>query len=158
MQSFTQPNSLTKVAEFHTTFNHPVNKTPVIPSLERCILRVNLLQEELNELKQALENKDIVEVADALGDLEYVLSGAVIEFGLGDSFNKCFDLIHESNMSKACDTEEQALLSIDFYKTKKIECIYEIVNGKYVLYRLSDRKIMKSLFYKPVDLTYLKNG
>ena len=76
-------DALNQVAEFHKTFNAPILETPQIPSEQRCQLRVDLLQEELDELSQALKDKDLVEVADALCDIQYVLSGAVLEFGLG---------------------------------------------------------------------------
>ena len=74
-------DSLNQVAEFHRTFGAPILDTPQIPSKQRCELRVSLLQEELDELREAINNNDIVEVADALADLQYVLSGAVLEFG-----------------------------------------------------------------------------
>lgn len=99
-------DSLNQVAEFHRTFNAPILENPQIPSAERCNLRIALLQEELNELKQAIEDQDIVEIADALCDLQYVLSGAVLEFGLGEKFVDLFNEVQRSNMSKACDTEE----------------------------------------------------
>ena len=79
-------DSLNQVAKFHTTFKHPILSAPQIPSTTRCNLRVSLLQEELNELKEAILTNDLVEVADALCDIQYVLSGAVLEFGLGDKF------------------------------------------------------------------------
>ena len=84
-------DSLNQVAEFHRTFNAPILENPQIPSAERCKLRIALLQEELNELKQAIEDQDIVEIADALCDLQYVLSGAVLEFGLGEKFVDLFN-------------------------------------------------------------------
>ena len=56
-------------------------------------LRVNLLREELKELEAAIADNDLVEVADALADLQYVLSGAVLEFGLGAKFRTLFDLL-----------------------------------------------------------------
>ena len=94
-------DSLNQVAEFHKTFNAPILDTPQIPSKERAALRVSLLQEELDELKKAIEDNDLVEVADALCDLQYVLSGAVLEFGLGEKFVELFNEVHRSNMSKA---------------------------------------------------------
>ena len=97
-------DSLNQVAEFHKTFNAPVLKKPQIPSNQRCELRVSLLQEELDELSQAIKLGDIVEIADALTDLQYVLSGAVLEFGLGDKFVELFDEVQRSNMSKACNS------------------------------------------------------
>jgi len=95
-------DSLNQVAEFHRTFKHPVVETPAIPSSERCKLRVSLIAEELKELQEAIDDKDLVEIADALCDIQYVLSGAVLEFGLGEKFPELFDEVQRSNMSKAC--------------------------------------------------------
>ena len=63
---FHEPSTLRDVAAFHRLFKAPVVANPAIPDVKRCALRVNLLQEELNELKAAIEQKDLVEVADAL--------------------------------------------------------------------------------------------
>ena len=59
-------DSLNQVAEFHRTFKHPIESSPTIPSEDRCKLRVSLIAEELKELEEAIKDKDIVEVADAL--------------------------------------------------------------------------------------------
>src|SRR5918993_746387 len=101
-------NSLNQVAEFHTTFKHPIQPSPIIPSKERCQLRIALLAEELKELQEAVDNNDLVEVADALCDLQYVLSGAILEFGLGEKFAALFEEVQRSNMSKACRSEDEA--------------------------------------------------
>ncbi|MGO3307327.1 MAG: hypothetical protein ACTILG_11760, partial [Sphingobacterium sp.] len=77
----TDPKTLSSVAEFHKTFQHPILDKPTIPSESRCELRVALIAEELKELEEAIANKDMVEIADALCDIQYVLSGAVLEFG-----------------------------------------------------------------------------
>ena len=145
-------DSLNQVAEFHTTFKAPILDTPQIPSSERCNLRVSLLQEELNELKQAIEDKDIVEIADALCDLQYVLSGAVLEFGLGDKFVELFNEVQRSNMSKACDTEEQAQETMQFYEEKGVDSYYEKSGEKYNVYRKEDNKVLKNKYYSPADL------
>lgn len=145
-------NSLNQVAEFHRTFNAPILDTPQIPSKERCELRVSLLQEELNELKQAIEDNDIVEIADALCDLQYVLSGAVLEFGLGKKFAELFNEVQRSNMSKACDTEEHAIETVEHYKLKGEEAYYEISGEKYNVHRSSDNKVLKNKYYSSADL------
>lgn len=146
-------NSLNQVAEFHKTFNAPILEQPIIPAAERAALRVSLLQEELNELKQAIADGDIVEVADALCDLQYVLSGAVLEFGLGEKFVALFDEVHRSNMSKACNNEEQAKETVAYYKNEKGEqAYYEKSGDKYNVHRLSDDKVLKSKYYSPADL------
>ena len=74
---------LKAVSEFHETFGAPVLETPQIPSKERCDLRINLMQEELDEIKEAIEKGDVTEVADGLCDLMYVLCGSILEFGMG---------------------------------------------------------------------------
>src|SRR5882672_1636731 len=89
-----EPSALSSVREFHTLMNQPVLLTPTIPGEDRTSLRVKLLQEELNELSDAIKNGDLVEIADALGDLQYILSGTVHEFGLGSKFKDVFDEIH----------------------------------------------------------------
>lgn len=152
-------NALNQVGEFHKTFKAPILDEPTIPSEERCQLRVNLLQEELNELKQAIEDGDIIEIADALCDLQYVLSGAVLEFGLGNKFVELFDEVQRSNMSKACETEQDAIDTLSHYKQKDdTEGYYEEVNGKWIVYRNGDNKVLKSINYSPVNLdSILKN-
>src|SRR5262245_5620007 len=108
-----EPKPLNNVAEFHRTFKHPIEKQPIIPSEQRANLRISLLAEELKELEAAVKNKDIVEVADALCDLQYVLSGAILEFGLGDVFKNLFEEVQRSNLSKACKTKEEAEKTIE---------------------------------------------
>ena len=65
-----------------------------------CLLRLQLIQEELSELALALSQKRIVNVLDALVDLQYVISGTVLAFGLQDKFDAAFEEVHLSNMSK----------------------------------------------------------
>lgn len=153
MSKFKEPQGLGDVAQFHDTFGLPVVDRPVIPSGKRCELRVSLLQEELNELKEAIANDDMVEVADALCDLQYVLSGAVLEFGLGDHFKALFDEVHRSNMSKTCKTMEVALATQKHYKeTKDTDSYIEEKNGEYLVYRTTDGKVLKSVEYSPADM------
>jgi len=144
---------LNQVADFHKTFRHPILSTPEIPSEERCKLRVSLIAEELKELQEAIEDKDLVEIADALCDIQYVLSGAVLEFGLGDKFKTLFEEVQRSNMSKACESEEEAQQTVDFYKKEKdTDAYYEERDGKWLVYRKGDNKTLKSINYSPADL------
>ena len=89
-----------RVIEFHKAFRSPVLKTPCIPSKERAELRVALLQEELDELKEAIETNDLVECADALSDIQVLLEGTFLEFGMQKIKKKLFDEVMDSNMSK----------------------------------------------------------
>lgn len=151
-------DSLNQVAEFHKTFNAPILDTPQIPSEQRSKLRVDLLQEELNELSQAIKDNDIVEIADALSDLQYVLSGAVLEFGLGEKFVDLFNEVQRSNMSKACNTEEEAQQTLEHYKQKDgTEGYYKENNGRWLIYRKEDDKVLKSINYSPADLKSIIN-
>lgn len=149
----TDPKSLTSVAAFHQTFQHPILDKPQIPSESRCNLRIALLAEELDELREAVKDKNIVEIADALCDLQYVLSGAVLEFGLKDKFAALFDEVQRSNMSKACSTKEEAEATMKYYMDKDgTESYMEEKEGKYLVYRKGDQKTLKSINYSPADL------
>lgn len=149
-------DSLNQVGEFHKTFQAPILDTPQIPSEDRCNLRVELLREELEELKKAIEDKNIVEIADAFCDIQYVLSGAVLEFGLGDKFVELFNEVQRSNMSKACDTMQDAIATLAHYKQKDgTEGYYKEVNGKWIVYRNGDNKVLKSIKYSPARINEL---
>ena len=93
-------DSLNQVAEFHKTFGAPILPNPTIPHADRCALRVSLLSEELDELKEAIAANDLVEIADALGDMLYILCGTIIEHGLQHKIEEVFNEIQRSNMSK----------------------------------------------------------
>lgn len=146
-------DSLNQVAEFHKTFKHPILSSPTIPDENRCKLRVELISEELKELDQAIKDQDLVEVADALCDIQYVLSGAVLEFGLGEKFVELFNEVQRSNMSKACKTREEAEATVKHYKENKgTESYIKEKDGLYLVYRSSDHKTLKSINYSPADL------
>lgn len=146
-------NALSQVAEFHQTFKHPIIDQAAIPSKVRSKLRIDLIAEELKELQEAVDNDDLVEVADALCDLQYVLAGAVLEFGLGTKFKVLFDEVHRSNMSKACKTVEEAEQTIAHYKQKdNVDAYYKEIEGLYLVYRKGDDKTLKSINYSPADI------
>lgn len=153
------PKSLTSVAAFHQTFQHPILDKPQIPSEKRCQLRINLLAEELDELRKAVADKDLVEIADALCDLQYVLSGAVLEFGMKDKFSDLFDEVQRSNMSKACKTVAEAEATMKFYKDRDgVESYYKEKDGLYLVFRTEDNKTLKSVNYSPADLSSVLEG
>lgn len=153
-----QPDTLNLVAEFHRTFKHPILIQPAIPDESRCKLRVALIAEELKEMEVAILQNDLVGVADALCDIQYVLSGAILEFGLADKFKILFEEVQRSNMSKACISEEEAQKTVDHYKAKDgTECYYKNEGGRWLVYRKSDNKTIKSINYSPVDLDRILN-
>jgi predicted HAD superfamily Cof-like phosphohydrolase len=151
-------DALNQVALFHRTFQHPVEDQPLIPAADRCRLRIALLEEELKELKQAIADGDLVEVADALCDLQYVLSGAVLEFGLGDQFVDLFEEVQRSNMSKTCATLAEAEATQRYYKEKRGFDSYIKKSGEvYLVFREGDHKTLKSVNYSPAQLADLLN-
>lgn len=148
---------LGQVKEFHKLFNHPVLDYPQIPSNERCQLRISLLKEEVEEFEKGISDKDIVEIADSLSDIAYVLYGAILEFGLGDKFNDLFNEVQRSNMSKACSSHKETVDTIAFYESKNIESYYKEVDGKFLIFRKSDNKVLKSINYSPANLKNILN-
>ena len=115
------------VEKFHDTFKIGNRYEPTAEVSEsEYMLRYNLIKEENEEYLEACKNKDIVEIADALGDQLYILFGTILRHGLQYKIEEVFDEIHRSNMSKLDD------------------------NGK-PIYR-EDGKIMKSANYFLPDI------
>ena len=91
-------SNFNKVKTFMETFGQEVKNKPSFSSEKINDLRYELIREELDELKEALNNKDLLEVADALTDILYVTYGAGHAFGI--NLDKCFEEVQQSNMSK----------------------------------------------------------
>lgn len=92
------PTNFELVGDFMEAFGQEVNCEPTLRDQDTQDLRIDLIQEELDELALGIDNNDIVEVADALTDLLYVVYGAGHAFGI--DLDECFTEVHESNMSK----------------------------------------------------------
>ena len=91
-------SNFSKVGTFMKTFGQDVKTKPSFSTDKINKLRIDLIKEELNELTEAMNNKDLLEVADALTDILYVTYGAGHAFGI--DLDKCFDEVQNSNMSK----------------------------------------------------------
>jgi predicted HAD superfamily Cof-like phosphohydrolase len=118
---------LDALVEFHQVFGAHIENTPTVDVPDEVInLRVSLIQEELNEYREAAEAHDLVAVADALSDLIYVVLGTYVSHGLQDVAEALFAEVHRSNMSKL-DANDQ------------------------VIYR-ADGKVLKSSRWSPPDL------
>ena len=91
-------SNFSKVATFMKTFGQEVKDKPAFSTDKINKLRIDLIKEELDEFKQALDNNDLLEVADALTDILYVTYGAGHAFGI--NLDDCFDEVQNSNMSK----------------------------------------------------------
>ena len=87
-----------KVGTFMKTFGQEVKNKPSFSTDKINKLRLDLIKEELDELKEAMDNKDLLEVADALTDILYVTYGAGHAFGI--NLDQCFEEVQNSNMSK----------------------------------------------------------
>ena len=86
------------VRKFMETFGQEIKVKPGFPNQKISSLRYELIKEELDELKEAIDNKNLKEVADALTDILYVTYGAGHAFGI--NLDKCFEEVQNSNMSK----------------------------------------------------------
>ena len=91
-------SNFSKVGVFMKTFGQEVKDKPSFSTDKINKLRFDLIKEELEELKEAFDKKDLLEVADALTDILYVTYGAGHAFGI--DLDKCFDEVQNSNMSK----------------------------------------------------------
>ena len=97
-------SNFNKVGTFMKTFGQEVKTKPSFSSDKINKLRIDLIKEELDELKEAMDNNDLLEVADALTDILYVTYGAGHAFGI--DLDKCFDEVQNSNMSKLGENDE----------------------------------------------------
>ena len=93
-------SKLDMVKEFNKSFKIEQNNNPSLISKKKYDLKYKLLLEELNEYKEACENENLVEIADAIVDMMYILYGFITQHGLSDVFYDLFEEVHKSNMSK----------------------------------------------------------
>jgi len=140
-----------EVEVFNEAFGKPNNYTPVIPDDKKLTnFVVDFIKEETDELAEAIENKDIVEVLDAICDLLYVAIGnATMVFGLKDKLMDAFNEVQASNMSKVCQTIEEARETMRVRSKEHGPCHMKYFQDKkyWIVYRISDDKVMKSVNY-----------
>jgi NTP pyrophosphatase (non-canonical NTP hydrolase) len=152
------------VTEFNSTFGVPIFSEPQHDIFEKnpslVELRLSLIREEVKELEVAVKNHDLVETLDALADIIYVVQGMASSFGL--DLDKAFDIVHRSNMSKVCETEDEAKETVEYYKKNMDTLGYDSpdyrssANGKYyVVYNKSTGKVLKSINYTPAKFDWL---
>jgi predicted HAD superfamily Cof-like phosphohydrolase len=151
----TNVDFVNEVEEFNRTFGKPNNYEPTIPEKKEWQFVYDFILEELEEYRHACENGDIVEILDALCDIAYVsLGNGTMLHGLKDKIWPAYQEVQESNMSKSCLTEEEAVETVSKRAKEQAEpCHYEEVGDRYVVYRTRDRKVMKSINYFRPDLT-----
>ena len=154
-----------KVLEFNEAFGIKNETTPQLDIFTKnkkmLDYRMSLVTEEFNELQDSVATNDFVEIVDSLTDLEYVISGFFTALGLDN--DKCFQIVHDSNMSKLCKTEEEAIESVKRYK-QEVPQRYDTPNYRkandnkhYIVYNESTMKILKSYLYTPANFDTLIN-
>jgi predicted HAD superfamily Cof-like phosphohydrolase len=156
----TNVDFVNEVEEFNRTFGKPNNYEPTIPEKKEWQFVYDFILEELEEYKEACERGDIVEVLDALCDITYVsLGNGVMLHGLKDKIEPAYQEVQASNMSKACKTKEEAIITAKS-EAKRIgeDTHYEKVGDYYIVYRSRDRKVLKSINYFRPDLSQFFTG
>lgn len=142
---------LNMVERFHLIMDQPILDSPQIPN-SRKDFRVSLITEETKELIEALDKGDLVETADALGDLLYVVLGFALEAGLKNSFPAIFAEIQRSNLSKTCETAAEAEATVEKYKAEGVEVYFKEKAKRYIIYRTSDDKVLKGINYSKPNI------
>ena len=122
-------------------------------------IQFNLIKEEFKELQEGIDDNDRKEVVDALGDLLVVVGGAINYLGYDP--DEVLKIINDSNMSKFCDNEEDAIQSVEAYEDSEEyrDVHYRKVRGRYVIYGYKKDvtvsckpKILKGIHYQPSKL------
>ena len=146
---------ISEVEEFNALMGKPNMYSPNIPEEKEWMFVYNFILEELEEYKHACETGDIVEVLDALCDITYVsLGNGAMLHGLKDKVWPAYQEVQASNLSKACTSEEEAQDTVRVRSVEQKEaCHYEKVGEYYIVYRSSDKKVMKNINYFRPDLT-----
>ena len=153
-----------KVVDFNTQFGVKIHSThqPKIFDTEpnNVEFAMKLIREEMKELEEAVKNKDYIETVDALADILYVVYGMGTRIGV--NMDKVFDIVHQNNMSKLCLTEEDAKASVNYYLMNQEKFGYDSPayrladDGKhYIVYNQNTKKVLKSIKWEPVDLSFV---
>lgn len=126
-------------------------------------LHVNLVKEEVNELLTAVENNDMVEICDGIADSLWVITqlGMLHGININEVVRECLT----SNLSKFCDTEDEAIATIKAYHEGthpdkmgvSISVYYEQHGDKWIILRMKDDKVMKSINFKQPDFSHITN-
>jgi hypothetical protein len=151
---------VSEVEEFNTVMGKGWQNRSV-PTIDKkdAEFVINFIQEELDELREAVEQENIQEILDAILDITYVgLGNGAMVFGLKNKIWEAYQEVQASNLSKICTTLEEAEETVKVRSEQQGEpCHYEEVGDNYVVYRTSDKKVMKSINYFRPDLSKFFN-
>lgn len=155
MSETTKVPFISEVEEFNNVMgkSYQNQEAPIINKADADFV-INFIQEELDELKEAVENKDIVEIFDAILDIAYVgLGNGAMVFGLKDKIEAGYAEVQASNLSKICSTQEEAIETVKVRSEEQGEpCHYTKTDHGFVVFRTRDSKVMKSINYFRPDL------
>lgn len=150
-----------KIKEFHNCFSHPcpgkIQKKVTEKNPNLVKLRLDLIDEEVKELHDAVKENNFNEIIDALSDILYVVYGAGAAFGI--DLDKSFEIVHKSNMTKLANTEQEAIETVKWYqeefkngnKPYDTPSYKKAPNGKWIIYNESTGKILKCIHYTPAN-------
>ena len=149
-----------KVTEFNMALGQGVAQTPRIANYVQCNLRMSLIQEEaVTELTAAINERNLVKIADAIGDGLVTLYGAANDMGL--DADAIMAIVHKANMSKLCFSEDEAKLSVERYKagdgfhgkSEPINAAYRAsaLDGAFVIYDADTGKTLKGAGFVPPE-------
>jgi predicted HAD superfamily Cof-like phosphohydrolase len=152
-----------KILEFNKAFGVASHEKPQLDIFDKdpklIDYRLSLILEEVKELQESIEQKDFIECVDALADIMYVTLGAFTAIGI--DADQAFDLVHKSNMSKLCCSEEEAKQTVQWYKENESHR-YDSPNYRksednihWVVYNENTKKILKNINYLPVKFDSL---
>ena len=137
--------------------NHDNHQLNIFDNKKLIKDRLNLISKEFEELKKAIKEKNFTKIRDAIGDILYVVYETAASFGIDADSD--YDIIHDSNMTKLCRTEEEAKKTVSSYKQKFKDKTspYDTPDYKkaddgvhYIVYNKSTGKVLKSINYTPV--------
>lgn len=147
-------NIIEKTREFNLMFQDLPEKPEL--NKEAIYTSIQLLNEEIFELKESANSNDFEEVRDAIADIQYVLCGLINKLGLDSVALSDFFAVHKSNMAKFIDNEEDAKIEAEAYTKRGTKTIYRERNGKYSLIRIEGtEKLIKPSTWQKHDFVKL---
>ena len=140
------------IKHWREVFGLPNRTVPKIAKSEELILALNLVYEEAGELNTAVNDKSLNEIADAVGDLYFVVTQMAMVCGLNPE--ELVQKVYDSNMSKLCKTEDEAIQTVAAYLKKGIKTYIEQKDDYFIIKRSEDGKVLKSINFKEPEWSY----
>ena len=141
-----------QIKHWREVFGLPNRTVPKIAKSEELILALNLVYEEAGELNTAVNDKSLNEIADAVGDLYFVVTQMAMVCGLNPE--ELVQKVYDSNMSKLCKTEDEAIQTVAAYLKKGIKTYIEQKDDYFIIKRSEDGKVLKSINFKEPEWSY----